>query len=76
MGARLELFIRILMAFVLGFIIGFWGIWAGICWVLQLFVILLTGKRNQALHKHIEKFFKFYMKSYEYLWLLTDKRPL
>jgi len=76
MGARLELFIRILMAFVLGTIVGLWGIWAGICMFLQWWIILFTGNRNRELHKHIDKWFRFYIKSYEYLYLLTDKRPL
>ncbi|MBL7169485.1 MAG: DUF4389 domain-containing protein [Candidatus Aenigmarchaeota archaeon] len=76
MGARLELFIRILMAFVLGIIIGIWRIWATICMFLQWWIILITGKRNQNLHSHIKKWYEFYVKSYEYLYLLTDKRPL
>lgn len=76
MGARLELLIRIPMSWVLGIIIGFWGIWAGICMFLQWWVILITGKRNQGLHNHIEKWFEFYIKSQQYLSLLTDKRPL
>ena len=76
MGARLELFVRILLAIVLEIIIKLWKIWVGICWVLQFLMVLVTGKRNSTLYKHIEKYFKFYVKSYEYLWMLTDKRPL
>ena len=76
MGARLELFIRIVMTWVLGIILSVWGIWSGICMFLQWWIILFTGKRNQDLHKHIEKWFKFFVKSQEYLNLLTDKRPL
>ena len=76
MGARLELLVRIPMTFVLGFIIWLWGIWACICMFLQWWIILITGKRNQGLHKHIEKWFEFYMNSQQYLNLLTDKRPL
>ncbi|NCS71287.1 MAG: DUF4389 domain-containing protein [Candidatus Aenigmarchaeota archaeon] len=45
MGIRLELFIRILLSFVLGVIIGFWAIWAGICWCLQ-FLIILDRKKE------------------------------
>jgi len=76
MGARLELFIRILMVWILGIILGFWGIWAGICMFLQWWIILITGERNKTLHQHIEKWYKFFVKSHEYLNLLTDKRPL
>jgi hypothetical protein len=76
MGARIELLVRLVLIFVLGILLGIWGIWISICWILQFIIILITGKRNKFFNGQINKYFKFYVKCYEYFLLLTDKRPI
>lgn len=76
MGARVELFVRIVLMFILEIILGFWSIVVALFWILQFLVILVTGKRNRWLHGQIERYFKFLVKCKEYFLLLTDKRPI
>ena len=76
LGARIELFVRIVLIFVLGIVLGLWGIAVAVFWILQFLVILITGKRNKWLHRHIESYFRFWVRCKEYFLLLTDKRPV
>jgi len=76
MGARVELLVRILLMIVLGIVLSLWGIWIGICWVIQFFYILVTGKRSKFFNQQIKNYFNFWVKCQEYFLLLTDKRPV
>ena len=76
MGARIELFVRIILICVLEVVLGLWALAVCVFWVLQFLVILISGKRNGWLHKQIERYFKFLVKCKEYFLLLTDKRPI
>ena len=91
-ASRAELFIRIpyfigfyILAYILMLVIGIWGMWVGIMFLLNWFYILITGKRAQFMHEQINKWYIFayqrvyvewiYQKCLPYFLLLTDKRP-
>ena len=76
MGIRLELFVRIILIIVISFVIGFWEIWIAVCWLIQFFFVLITGKRSKWLNKQIRTYYKFLIKFQEYALLLTDRRPI
>jgi hypothetical protein len=75
-ASRLEvLIIRWLYGILLLIILGIWQIFAGLAMLGQWIVILITGARNKGLHDFVTSYFKFYTKSYGYLFMLTDERP-
>jgi len=72
---RVELLVRIIYAiiyFIASIIIG---ILCGIAWVLQLFVILITGTRNKTLHDVLFFCVKYLYNFHAYLSFVTDERP-
>jgi len=73
---RLELLIRFFYGIVLGIILAIWGFVAGILAFIQFIVILVTGERDEWLHKHLDGYFEFLFKSNSYIGLITDERPL
>jgi hypothetical protein len=75
-ASRLEaLIIRWLYGLLLSIILSIWGIVAGLAMLGQWIVILITGARNKGLHDFVTSYFKFYTRTYGYLYLLTDERP-
>jgi hypothetical protein len=91
-SSQLELLVRIpyfiafyIVLYMLAIVIGLWGIWTGIMFVLNWFYILFTGKRAKFMHEQIHKWYNFaykqvyigwvFTKCMPYFLLLTDKRP-
>jgi hypothetical protein len=71
---RLELFVRIIWAIPTAFVLWIYGLLSGICLVIQLVFILITGKRNIALNDVIRGYFYYSTKVRAYLGLITDER--
>lgn len=75
-ASRLEaLIIRWLLAIIHITIVELWGILAILAFAVQWILILLTGKRNKELHNLIEEWYRYSVRVYTYLLLLTDARP-
>ncbi len=74
-ASRIELFIRlvywipiVIVAFVLGII-------SGIAWLVNIFTILILGKRILALTKFSAMQVAYQAKANSYFMLVTDERP-
>jgi hypothetical protein len=75
-ASRIEaLIIRWLWGIVLYIVLELWGIVAGLAFIGQWIVILITGSRNQGLHNFIEGYFRYVTRVTGYILLLTDERP-
>ncbi|VVB67303.1 Uncharacterised protein [Candidatus Norongarragalina meridionalis] len=74
-ASRWELLVRCVYWIPLVIVITILAILASICWVIQLLVILVTGKRNGAMQKYIKAYQTYQVKMGSYFNLLTDERP-
>jgi hypothetical protein len=74
-ASRFELFVRLVLSFIYGIIAEIWGFIAGILWVLQWLIILVTGKRNKGIHNFIVGFWRYWTRAIAYILMLTDERP-
>ncbi|MFZ2071145.1 MAG: DUF4389 domain-containing protein [Halobacteriota archaeon] len=74
-ASRLELFIRIVYAFVIALVLGVYGVIAEICMVIQWFVILILGHRSEGLSNFIKGYLEYYVHVISYVYLMTDDRP-
>jgi hypothetical protein len=72
---RLELFIRIVYSFVIALIWYVYGFIAEICMLIQWFVILILGRRNEGLSNFIKGYLEYYVHVMSYVYLMTDDRP-
>ncbi len=72
---RLELFIRIVYAFVIGLVLMVYGFIAGICMIVLWFVILILGRRSEGLSNFIKGYLEYYVHVISYVYFMTDDRP-
>jgi hypothetical protein len=74
-ASRLELFIRILYWIAIGIVLAIYGLITEICLVVQWFVILILGRRNEGLSNFIKGYLEYYVHVISYVYFMTDKRP-
>ncbi|ATU08917.1 DUF4389 domain-containing protein [Methanohalophilus portucalensis] len=74
-ASRLELFFRIIYSILIGIVLYIYGIFTGICLVLQWFVILIAGRRIERLNRIIKGYLEYCTHVIGYLFLTTDIRP-
>ena len=74
-ASRLELFIRIVYAFVIALVLMVYGVIAEICMLIQWFVILILGRRNEGLSNFIKGYLEYFVHVISYVDLMTDDRP-
>lgn len=75
-ASRLELFIRIVYGWIAIYIVlAIYGIVAGICMIIQWFVILILGRRSEGLSNFIKGYLEYIVHVVGYLYWMTDKRP-
>lgn len=74
-ATRLELLIRILYWILIGIVLWVYGIIAGICLIIQWFVILILGHRNRDLSDFIRGYLEYSVHVTPYMYVMTDRRP-
>ncbi len=72
---RLELFIRIVYAFVIALVLMVYGVIAQICMFIQWFVILILGRRSEGLSNFIKGYLEYWVHVIGYVYWMTDDRP-
>jgi hypothetical protein len=72
---RLELLVRILYWILIGIVMAIYGIIAGILLIIQWFVILIFGHRNEGLSDFIRGYLEYRIHVTPYAAFMTDKRP-
>ena len=74
-ASRLELFVRIVYGLCILIVLYVYMIVAEICMLIQWFVILILGRRNEGLSNFIKGFLEYYVHVVGYLFWMTDDRP-
>ncbi len=74
-ASRLELFIRILYWIAIGVVLFVYEFFAGICMIIQWFVILILGRRSEGLSNFIKGYFEYVVHVMNYVYFMTDRRP-
>ncbi len=74
-ASRLELLIRILYWIAIGIVLAIYGFIAEICAIIQWFVILILGHRNEGLSNFIKGYLEYSVHVTPYVYFMTDKRP-
>ena len=74
-ASRLELFIRILYWIAIGIVLAIYRFFAGICMIVQWFVILILGRRSEGLSNFIKGYLEYTVHVMNYVYFMTDKRP-
>lgn len=74
-ASRIELFIRIIYLIPILLIIHVYTILAGICHLIQWFIILIFGFRNKYLSKFVQGYVKYIISLLAYAHNLSDERP-
>jgi hypothetical protein len=75
-ASRLELFVRIVYAWIcIGVVLVVYGFIAGICMLIQWFVILILGRRHEGLSNFMKGYLEYYVHVLSYYYLMTDDRP-
>jgi hypothetical protein len=72
---RLELLVRIVYWILIGIVAAVYGFLAGICMVIQWFVILVLGRRSAGLSGFIRGYLEYHVHVLSYTSLMTDRRP-
>jgi amino acid permease len=72
---RLELLVRILYWILIGIVNWIYGLLAGICMIIQWFVILILGHRNRDLSDFIRGYLEYHIHVLSYITVMTDRRP-
>ncbi len=73
---RLELFIRIVYAWIcIGIVLVVYSFIAGICMLIQWFVIVILGRRSEGLSNFIKGYLEYYVHVISYYCIMTDDRP-
>ena len=72
---RLELLIRIFYSIAIAIVLMVYGFIAGILMIIQWFVILILGRRNQGLSDFIRGYLEYYVHVFSYTSWMTDTRP-
>lgn len=73
-AGRIELIIRILYSILIGIVLYLYGIVAGICMIIQFFVILIMGRRSHTLSEFIRGYLEYYVHILPYTAFMTDER--
>jgi len=74
-AGRLELFIRIVYSFIIGLVLSVYGFVAVICMLIQWFVVLILGRRNELLSNVIKGYCEYIVHVMGYINDMTDDRP-
>ncbi len=74
-ASRLELFIRILYWIAIGIVLAVYGFIAQILLIIQWFVILILGRRNEGLSDFIKGYLEYVVHVTPYVYFMTDRRP-
>jgi hypothetical protein len=72
---RLELLIRIVYSILIGIVMWVYGLIAGICTIVQFFVILFLGRRSCGLSEFVRGYLEYHVHVLSYTSLLTDTHP-
>jgi len=72
---RLELLIRIVYTIAIAIVAMVYGFIAAVCMIIQFFVILIFGRRNQGLSDFIKGYLEYHVHVLSYTSLMTDTRP-
>ncbi|MDD1666349.1 MAG: DUF4389 domain-containing protein [Methanomicrobiales archaeon] len=72
---RWELLVRILYWIIIGIVLWIYGLIAAICVIIQWFVILIFGHRNQGLSDFVRGYLEYMIYVMPYMYVMTDKRP-
>lgn len=74
-ASRIELFIRIIYSIIIGIVLSIYGFIAGICLIIQFFVVLILGRRSRSLSDFIQGYLEYYVHILSYTSFMTDERP-
>jgi hypothetical protein len=74
-ASRFELIVRIVYWILIGVVLWIYGVLAGICLIIQWFVILILGHRNKTLGEFIQGYVEYYVHVLNYMYFFTDMRP-
>ncbi len=74
-AGRLELLIRILYWIAIGIVLLVYRFIAVICLIIQWFVILILGHRNEGLSNFIKGYLEYVVHVTPYVYFMTDRRP-
>jgi hypothetical protein len=72
---RLELLVRIVYTIAIAIVLWVYGIIAGLCLIIQWFVILILGRRNEDLSNLIRGYLEYHVHVLSYVYWQTDTRP-
>ena len=72
---RVELLVRIVYWILIGIVLWVYGLIAIICLIIQWFVILILGHRNQDLSDFARGYLEYLVHVMPYLYIMTDRRP-
>jgi hypothetical protein len=72
---RWELLVRIFYSIAIGIVMFVYGLIAGIVMIIQWFVILILGRRNEGLSDFIRGYLEYHVHVLSYTSWMTDKRP-
>ena len=72
---RWELLVRIFYTIAIAIVMMVYGIIAGICLIIQWFIILILGRRKQDLSEFIRGYLEYQVHVLSYTSVMTDKRP-
>ncbi len=73
-ASRIELFVRIVWYIISVIVLFVFAVIVEICFVLEWLVILILGKRNEALNGVLKAYLSYVVQFDAYLLLLTDER--
>ncbi len=73
-ASRLELFIRILYWIAIGIVLAVYQFVTEICLLIQWFVILIFGRRNEGLSNFIKGYLEYVVQVLPYITFMTDRR--
>ncbi len=74
-AGRVELLIRILYWIAIGIVLIVYRFIAVICLIIQWFVILILGHRNEGLSDFIKGYLEYSVHVTPYMYFMTDRRP-
>ena len=72
---RWELLVRIFYTIAIAIVMMVYGFIAGICLIIQWFVILILGRRNEELSGFIKGYLEYQVHVMSYTSVMTDTRP-
>ena len=72
---RVELLVRIFYSIAIAIVLFVYGFIAGILMIIQWFVILILGRRNEGLSDFIKGYLEYHVHVLSYTSWMTDERP-